>query len=327
MPDSPALQPRKRRLAIAAWPSSVFGVLVVLVGVVISMPPASAQLKVATTTADLASVAREIGGPAVDVVALARPGEDPHFVDAKPSFIARLSRVDMLIEGGAELESGWLPALLLGARNPKIALRQPGRIRANIGIEMLEIPTSLDRSQGDLHASGNPHFLIAPSNMRILARRIASGLESLDASNARAFQDRLKSFEGRLDSKLLEWRSRLEPHRGRQILGYHNSWIYFAREFGLKVDFVIEPKPGIPPSARRMADLITAIRENDIRAVFVEPHVSRRFAETLSQKTGIRMVMASQYPGGIPGTEAGVIELLDRLTGDLARALEQPLGK
>src|SRR6266480_5434738 len=145
-----------------------------LIAIAANRSPASAQLRVVATTPDLASVAREIGGDRVNVVALAKPTEDPHFVDAKPSFIVTLNRADALIEGGAELELGWLPPLLENARNGKIAAGAPGHVVASEGIRLLEIPTSFDRSKGDIHSLGNPHFMIDPAAAKVVARNIAT---------------------------------------------------------------------------------------------------------------------------------------------------------
>src|SRR5437667_8858982 len=164
----------------------------------------TAQLRVVATTPDLASVAREIGGDRVNVVALAKPTEDPHFVDAKPSFVVTLNRADALIEGGAELELGWLPPLLENARNGKINAGAPGRIVASEGIRLLEIPTSFDRSKGDIHSLGNPHFMIDPVNVKIIARNIANHLAQIDPKSAATYNANLATFNSRLDAKLAE---------------------------------------------------------------------------------------------------------------------------
>ena len=286
---------------------------------------AEAKLNIIATTPDLAAIARSVGGDRVEITTLVRPTEDAHFIDAKPSFIVKLNRADALIEGGAELESGWLPALLAGARNPKLAEGQPGRISARIGIQMLEVPEKLDRSQGDLNASGNPHYLIAPSNARMVAATLAQGLSQLDPAGAEIYQAAMRSFQQELDTKLASWKSKLSAHKGRQMIAYHNSWIYFATEFELKVDHLMEPKPGVPPSASRLGALIKTIQEEDIRIVLAEPYLSRRLPETLSEKSGIRIVPVSQFPGGIKGTDRGYIELLDTLVTAIAEGLSQPL--
>src|SRR5436853_3350661 len=175
---------------------------------------ATNKLKVVATTPDLASIAREIGGNAVEVMALAKPTEDPHFVDAKPSHIVTLNRADVLIEGGAELELGWLPPLLENARNGRIAAGAPGRVVASEGIRLLEIPTSFDRSKGDIHSLGNPHFMVDPVSAKIVARNIANHFSQIDPKNAATYNSNLARFNGRIDTKLAEWQKQLAPYRG-----------------------------------------------------------------------------------------------------------------
>src|SRR5213595_2853511 len=185
--------------------------------------PAAAQLRVVATTPDLASVAREIGGDRVSVVALAKPTEDPHFVDAKPSHIVTLNRADALVEGGAELELGWLPPLLENSRNSKISAGAPGRIVASDGIRLLEIPTSFDRSKGDIHSLGNPHFMIDPVSVKIVARNIASHFEQIDPKNSATYAANLARFNARIDTKLAEWQRQLAAYRGAKIVTYHRD--------------------------------------------------------------------------------------------------------
>src|SRR5690242_7847450 len=156
--------------------------------------PALAKLNVVATTPDFASIATAVGGDIVSITTLAKPTEDPHFVDAKPSFIAKLNRADALIEGGADLEIGWLPALLDQARNQRLAPGAPGHIACNQGIELLEVPATLDRSKGDIHAAGNPHFLTDPANARTAAQHIAEAFSVLDPKSANVFQANLKKF-------------------------------------------------------------------------------------------------------------------------------------
>src|SRR3954470_23650929 len=173
---------------------------------------ATAKLNVVATTPDLGAIAREIGGDRIDLTTLAKPTEDPHFVDAKPSFIVKLNHADALVEGGAELEAGWLAPLLEGARNPKLQPGKPGRISGAEGIPLLEIPTALDRSQGDIHAAGNPHYLTDPLNAKIVAAHIAHALAALDRSSAANFQTNLAKFNQRLDAKFAQWEKMLAPY-------------------------------------------------------------------------------------------------------------------
>src|SRR5256885_7700006 len=196
---------------------------------------AGAQVRVVATTPDLASVAREIAGDRANVVALAKATEDPHFVDAKPSFVVTLNRADALVEGGAELELGWLPPLLENSRNSKISAGAPGRIVASEGIKLLEIPTSFDRSKGDVHSLGNPHFMIDPVNVKIIARNIANHFAQIDPKNAATYNGNLGRFNAKLDAKFAEWQRQLAPYRGARIVTYHKDFVYLADRFGLNI--------------------------------------------------------------------------------------------
>ena len=214
---------------------------------------AQAKLNIVVTTPDLAAIATEVGGGLVDITTLAKPTEDPHFVDAKPSFIVKLNKADALIEGGAELEVGWLPPLLAGARNAKLASGQPGRILCNEGVRMLEVPTALTRAEGDIHAAGNPHFVVDPVNAKIIAAHIADALGKIDSANSAVYAANGKKFSDTLDAKLVEWSAKLAPFKGAKVVSYHKSWPYFAERFGLEMEIFLEPKPGITPSPAHLA--------------------------------------------------------------------------
>ncbi|MFL5487883.1 MAG: metal ABC transporter substrate-binding protein [Gemmatimonadaceae bacterium] len=282
--------------------------------------PALAQMRVVATTPDLASVAREIGGDRVNVVALAKPTEDPHFVDAKPSFIVTLNRADALIEGGAELELGWLPPLLENARNGKIGAGAPGRIIASEGIRLLEIPTSFDRSKGDIHSLGNPHFMIDPAAVKIVARNIASHFAQIDPKNAAAYNANLARFNGRLDGKLVDWQKQLAPFRGAKIVTYHRDFVYLAQRFGLSIVDELEPKPGIAPSAAHLAQVIGEMKANKAKVILVQPFQNRKTAETVARQTGATVLDAPQQPGATGNTKS-YFDMMDNLVRALATGL------
>jgi zinc/manganese transport system substrate-binding protein len=283
---------------------------------------AQAKLNVVATTADLAALAVAVGGDRVELTTLARPTEDPHFVDPRPSFIVKLNRADALIEGGADLEAAWLEPLLTGARNAKLATGAPGRVQCNAGIQMLGVPAQLDRSQGHVHATGNPHYLMDPLNARLVARTIAAAFTKLEPASAGVFQANLEKFQAALDARLAEWRKQLEPFAGRRVVAYHDSWLYFARRFGVRVDLFLEPKPGIPPSPAHLAAVGEQMKADGVRVIFLEPHVSRRTAETLARAGGGVVVEVTQFPGGLKGAGPGYLEMMDHnvraLTGALA---------
>lgn len=284
-------------------------------------PPAR-KLSVVATTPDLAALATAIGGDVVDVKALAKPTEDPHFVDAKPSHIVTLNRADVLIEGGAELELGWLPPLLESARNDKVAAGAPGRIPASQGIRLLEVPTSFDRSRGDVHALGNPHFLLDPVNARLIAGQIADHFALVDPANAAVFKANLKTFGAALDAKLAGWQKQLEPYRGAKIVTYHNDFVYLAERFNLVVVETLEPKPGIAPSPAHLAKVISTMKAENARVILVQPFQNRRTAQTVARQTGAQVLEFAQQPGAIPNT-ATYFDLMDYIVRTLATALAE----
>jgi len=285
-----------------------------------STPP-PARLSVVATTPDLAALAKAIGGEGVDVKALAKPTEDPHFVDAKPSHIVTLNRADVLIEGGAELELGWLPPLLESARNGKIASGAPGRIVASQGIKMLEVPVAFDRSKGDVHALGNPHFLIDPLNAKIVAADIAEHLSKVQPQSAEAFKANLQRFNTTIDAKLAEWQKQLAPYHGAKIVTYHKDFVYMAERFGIEVAETLEPKPGIAPSPSHLAQVISTMRAEKVRVVLVQPYQNRKTAETVARQTDAIVLDVSQQPGAIKGTDT-YLDLMDHLVRTLVSGLQ-----
>jgi len=280
----------------------------------------AAQIRVVATTPDLAAVAKEIGGDRVTVAALAKPTEDPHFVDAKPSFIVTLNRADALIEGGAALELGWLPPLLENARNGKIAAGAPGRIVASEGIRLAEIPTSFDRSKGDIHSLGNPHFMIDPVNVKIVARNIATHFAQIDSKNAASYSANLAKFNTRLDTKLAQWQQQLAPYKGAKIVTYHRDFPYLAQRFGLVTLDELEPKPGIAPSPAHLAQVIGKMKANNAKVILVQPFQNRKTAETVARQTGATVIDAPQQPGAAPNTST-YFDSMDNLVRAIASGL------
>ncbi len=294
--------------------------ILVLVAIAAIGSSASAQVKVVATTPDFASVAREIGGDRVSVVALAKPTEDPHYVDAKPSHIVTLNRADALIEGGAELELGWLPPLLENSRNSRISAGAPGRIVASDGVKMLEIPTSFDRSKGDVHSLGNPHFMIDPVTVRIIARNIAGHFAQIDPKNAATYNGNLTRFNSKLDTKYAEWQKELAPYRGARIVTYHKDFVYLGDRFGLTIVDELEPKPGIAPSPAHLAQVIGKMKATNAKVILVQPFQSRKTAETVARQTGATVLDVPQQPGAAPNTTT-YFDMMDNLVHTLAGGL------
>jgi zinc/manganese transport system substrate-binding protein len=282
---------------------------------------AQAKLNVVATTPDIAAIAQEIGGQEFDLTTLARPSEDAHFIDAKPSFIVKLNKADALLHGGAELEIGWLPTLIAGTRNARIASGATGNVACNAGVPMLEVPSSLDRSSGDIHAAGNPHYLVDPENAKIVARNIAGAFAKIDSAAAETYRANEKEFATRLDGKLAEWQQKLAPFKGAKVVAYHNSWPYFAKRFELEIDLFLEPKPGIPPTPAHLAGVIAKMKERKVKVVLCDPFLDRKTAETVAKATGATVVNVTQFPGGVKGTDGGYIAMMDYLVGSVAGAL------
>jgi zinc/manganese transport system substrate-binding protein len=271
---------------------------------VLSAEPSHAKLNVVASTPDLGSIAREVGGDRIEIISLARGTEDPHFVDPKPSFIRILNQADVLIEGGADLEVGWLPPLILNSRNGKIQPGRKGRITAAEVIRLLEVPTGLiDRSLGDVHAFGNPHFTMDPVNGKLIARLIGARFCALAPDDCGAFKDNLKRFEDRIDARLAIWQKQLAPLLGTKVVSYHTSYTYLAERFGLRVVNAIEPKPGIPPSAAHVRDLVAQMKAEGVALVMIEPNRERKTPAFLAQETGAKLVLVPSMVGG--SKEAG----------------------
>jgi zinc/manganese transport system substrate-binding protein len=276
-----------------------FLVAVILVGLAIS---AQAKLRVVTSLQDLASIADAIGGERVETFALAKGYQDPHFVDAKPSFILRLSRADLLIVAGLELEIGYLPPLIDQSRNDRIHPGNPGYLDASIGCDILQRPTqAVTRAMGDVHPYGNPHYWTDPENGRVIARAIAAKFSELDPEGKASYGANLASFEAELTAKEKEWQAKMAPFAGAKIVTFHDSWPNFAKYFKLDIVGHVEPKPGIPPSPTHTLEIINLITAQKVPLILVEPYFDTKTPRYIGEKTGA--VVLTFYPsvGGIPG--------------------------
>src|SRR5438477_8699248 len=293
----------------------------ILSAIFVSAFAAEAKLNVVATLPDFGSLAREVGGDKIDIVVLAKATEDPHFVDARPSFVVSLRNADVLIDGGAELELGWLPPRLQNARNPKIEVGKPGRVQASQGIRLMNVPTNVTRAAGDVHALGNPHFMVDPIIAKTVAQHIAQSYSALDATNAAFYDANYKKFEATINAKLQEWGAALLPFKSQNVVAYHDSWPYFAHRFGLNIDIFLEPKPGIPPSPSHLVEVIAQMKAQKIKTIIVEPFHDRKIAERAASATAAKVVAFAQYPGAIPNTDT-YIKLIDALVSRLAAALK-----
>ncbi|HEX9764365.1 MAG TPA: metal ABC transporter substrate-binding protein [Candidatus Acidoferrales bacterium] len=304
---------------------AAFTATTVILALVLSAPPARAasKLKVVTTTEDLASLAREVGGDHVEVEAIARGYQDPHFVEAKPSFILKLNRADLLIVVGLQLEIGWLTPLITQSRNPRIQLGTPGYLEVSQYCEILEIPTGqITRAMGDVHSLGNPHYWLDPQNGRRIAQGIANKLAEMRPQEAAYFQQRFQDFSNRLAAAEKVWDQKTAPYRGRRVVTYHRSWPNFARRFGLEVVGYVEPKPGIPPSPRHTLELINMMRREKIKLILVEPYFDLKTPNAVARETGAQVVVLLPSVGGEKEV-TDYFKLFDYDINLLLRAFEQ----
>ncbi len=232
-----------------------------------------------------------------------------------------MRNADVLIDGGAELELGWLPPLLQNARNPKLEVGQPGRVQASGGIRLMNVPTNVTRAAGDVHALGNPHFMTDPIIAKAVAQHIAQSFSTVDPPNAGFYDANYKKFEATINAKLQEWGTAMLPFKGQSVVAYHDSWPYFAHRFGINIDVFLEPKPGIPPSPSHLAEVIAQMKAQHIKAVIVEPFHDRKVAERVASATGAKVIDFAQYPGALPDTDT-YVKLIDALISRLSAALK-----
>ncbi len=263
----------------------------VLFSILFSLLPklcgAESKIKVVATLPVFGSIAQEIGGTMVDVVSLAQANQDPHFIDPKPSYVVQLSRADILLHGGLELESGWLPPLLQQSRNPNILPQSKGNIDLSRGITILEIPQGkLDRSAGDVHPSGNPHFWMDPRNALILSRTMVKTFSEARPAQADLFAAQGKVFENQLKAKINSWEKSAEKLRGKKVITYHKSFTYLTQWLGIDIVDYIEPKPGIPPSSAHIQHLIELNKSQSIMAIVSESFYPSKMPQYVSEKIG-----------------------------------------
>lgn len=264
-------------------------------------PPAAAdgKLYIMTATTDLAALAQEIGGDRIDVESIARGYQDPHFVEAKPSFLLKLRHADLLIVVGLELEIGWLPPLINQSTNPKIQVAAPGYFDASRFARILEIPTGVvTRAEGDVHPLGNPHYWLDPDNGLRIAKGIQTKLSEMRPNDATYFAQRYDSFEQRLKQAEQKWIAEMKPYAGRKIVTYHRSWPNFSEHFGLDVVGYVEPRPGIPPSPQHTVELIGMMRRDSVKIIVVEPYFDLKTPNAIARDTGAQVVVLMPSVGG-----------------------------
>jgi zinc/manganese transport system substrate-binding protein len=300
--------------------------LMILAFLALAARPALATVHIVTSIQDFASIADSVGGKRVETFALSRGYQDPHFVEPKPSFILKLSRADLLIVAGLELEIGYLPPLLDQSRNEKIRPGAAGYLDASIGCDILERPTAaVTRAMGDVHPFGNPHYWLDPNNGRIIARAIEAKLSALDPAGASEYKANLAAFDAKVAEAEKRWDAMLGPYAGTELVTYHNSWPNFLKRFGLKAAGYIEPKPGIPPTPSHTVEIINMMREKKIPVIVMEPYFDDKTPRAVAEKTGAKLLRFIPSVGGVPEAK-DYISLFDYDVKLLADALAAQKG-
>lgn len=280
----------------------------------------AAALKVIATTPDLASIAGEIGGDKITVESLAKPSQNPHFVDAKPSLIVKLMKADLFLETGMELEVGWAPNLIQSSGNRNIQRGAKGYLDCSTNIAALEVPQNPSRAMGDVHAQGNPHYLADPENAKLVAGAMAEKMSELSPGNSAYFKERLKAFTDELDRRLAEWKKALAPYSGARFASYHRVYPYFAQRFGLVSVGEIEPKPGIPPTGGHTSELIDRMKAEKAKIILTDPWYENRSAMSIAKETGATVIEMALQPGAKPETET-YLKAMDYNIRSIAQAL------
>jgi len=245
-------------------------------------------IKIVTTTTDTKSIAEIIGGNKVSVTSIATGYQNPHFVDPKPSYIISLTKADLYVTVGLDLETGWSPQLLSSSRNTKIQKGSAGYVDASEGVNLLQVPTTANRAEGDIHIFGNPHYWLDPLNGKIIARNIANGLERVDPANKSFYEANLVAFNNKIDLKLKEWQGKMAAYKGSKIIAYHNEWVYFETRFGLQIVDFMEPKPGIPPTPSQLVKVINEVKANKIKVIISSPYFTTSSSDVVSKQTGVK---------------------------------------
>jgi zinc/manganese transport system substrate-binding protein len=261
---------------------------------------AQSKLNVVATTEDLASIAREVGGDRIAVDSIAKGYQDPHFVEAKPSFILRLQKADLLIAVGRELEIGWLPPLIQQSRNSRVQPGADGYLDASSQARILDVPQGqVTRAMGDVHPLGNPHYWLDPENGGLIAKEIAAKLAQLRPADKAYFEQRLADFQSRLSQASKRWVEMMAPYKGAKVVTYHRSFPNFAERFGLNVIGYVEPRPGIPPTPQHTLDLINEMKAQNVKILMVEPYFDLKTPNAIGRETGAQVLVLSPSVGGV----------------------------
>src|SRR5437773_1302300 len=291
-----------------------------VIGSLAPAAPAADKIRVVTTIPDLKALTDEVGGDLVEVESLARGTQNAHELEIRPSLMLKLRRADLLIENGLELES-WVEVAVQGANNPKIVRGEPGRVDASRGIQVLDVPaTRVDRSMGDVHPHGNPHYSLDPGLAPIITENIVDGLARLAPERRPVREKHRQAFLARLDEAMARWSRALEPLKGAKVVVYHPQWIYVLNRFGLIQAATLEDRPGIPASPAHLTRVIRQMKEERIRVIIVEPWNDVKLATRVAEEAGAKAVVLASMVGGVKGADS-YIAAIDHNVTALAQAL------
>jgi len=259
--------------------------------------PAHADLNVFSCEPHWTALLQEIGGAHVNVTTATGAYNDPHYIQAKPSLIAKMRRADLVVCNGADLEVGWLPVLMQQGASDKVQSGQPGYLDASHYVELLQVPSSVDRALGDIHPYGNPHIQTDPRSIAAVAPELAQRMAALDPANAAEYQKRYADFKARWDAAMKKWEQQAAPLKGMKLIAYHDGWIYMSTWLGLDIVGFLEPKPGIPPSPGHLGELLGKAKDQGVRGIIYTPYEDEQAPQWLSQRAGIPAVQIPDTVG------------------------------
>lgn len=276
------------------------------------------EIRVIGSIPDYAELAKEIGKDRVKAEALIKGTQDPHFADALPSHIMKLNKADLLISTGLGLESGWLPALLNNARNKKIQAGSTGYIDASEFVELKDVPQKIDKSMGDVHPGGNPHFYTAPDQLFKIAQEIKNRLIQIDPAGRDYYEKNWSDFKTKYESKVAQWKKSIEPLKGTKVVVYHESWVYLLDWLGFEKVAALEPKPGIPPSSGHIAEVLHSIEGKNVRFLFQEIYHPTSLSKKFADKAGIKLLILPSMTGAEKNTDS-IFDKFDTIINRLTK--------
>jgi zinc/manganese transport system substrate-binding protein len=282
---------------------------------------AADKIRVVTTTTDLKALTEAVGGDLVEVDALARGSQNPHDLEVRPSLMVKVRRADLLVINGLELDQ-WAEVVVQGANNPKVIPGAPGRVDASAGILVLEVPrTRVDRSMGDVHPVGNPHYTVDPGMAPDITANVLEGLVRVAPQYRAAFERNREQFLARLGQAMARWSAEMAPYKGTKVIVDHNMWPYFLTRFGLVQAGSVEERPGIPATPTHVTKLIAYMKEDRIKVILAVPWADHKLAERIAEEAGAKVVMVANGVGALKGTDT-YLDTIDYNVKAVAQALK-----